>query len=155
MIGNFFFSYCPVLVIILFVVILLAIFRAVRRFLKEGGGAFRVETARKCSEPNKLFLTQCSKALLADADMVCKYKGEFISPTKEDIKVLRSAVKKKYQCMPFLIPNTDQVAYFFCKSEAGFKRRMSNLLPNDKRKSHKWPYNDVETGKKLKYSMFD
>jgi hypothetical protein len=28
-------------------------------------------------------------------------------------------------------------------------------LPNDKRKSHKWPYNDVETGKKLKYSMFD
>ena len=95
MIGNFFSTYWPVLVILLVVVVVLAIVRAVRRFLKEGGGAFRLETARKCSEPNMLFLTQCSKAVLADADIVCKYKGEFVTPTKDDMRILRSAVKKK------------------------------------------------------------
>ncbi len=149
---DFFATYWPILLILVLIVLVAAVFRAVRRFLKEGGGVFKVESARKSSEPNKLWLRQVSKALVADADMICETKGELIKPTKEDIRMIRTVVKAKYRVAMFLVPDTDKVAYFFCKSEAGLQRRLKNLLPNEQRKSHKWPYADVETGKKLKYT---
>lgn len=161
-ISNFFASYWPLILVLLVIVVVVAVVRGVRKVLKEGGGAFQVDTARKSTEPNKLWVKQVSKALVADADMICKTKGELISPTKEDIKLLRVVVKNKFKVGMFLLPaeknaegveEAPRVVYFFCKTEAGLQRRLKNLLPNDKRKSHTWPYADIETGKKLKYQV--
>ncbi len=159
-ISDFFANYWPLIVVLVIIVVIVAAVRAVRRVLKEGGGAFRVATARQSTEPNKLWVKQVSKALIADADMICNTKGELIAPTKEDIKLIRVVVKNKFKVGMFLLPaerdaagneQAPKVAYFFCKTEAGLQRRLKNLLPNEKRKSHTWPYADVETGKKLKY----
>ena len=152
-IFNFFSTYWPLILILVLVVIVIAAIRAVRRILKEGGGAFQVSTAKKSSEPNKLWIKQVSKALVADCDMICETKGELIKPTKQDIVLLRKVIKSKYQVAMYLLPEGDKVVYFFCKSQAGLERRLKNLLPNDQRKSHRWPYADVETGKKLKYKQ--
>lgn len=159
-IADFFATYWPLIIVLLVVVVIVAVVRAVRKVLKEGGGAFQVDTARKSTEPNKLWVRQVSKALVADADMICETKGEIIKPTKEDIRLLRVVVKNKFKVGMFLLPAEKaedgselppKVAYFFCKTEPGLQRRLKNLLPNEKRKSHTWPYADIETGKKLKY----
>jgi len=141
----------PVILAIFIVVVILAIIRAVRKFMREGGGAFRLETIKKSSEPNNEVLKAKSEALLADADMICTVQGSLVVPNKEDLALFKRAVGQKYKVIMFLIPKTDKVVYFFCKTEAGIKRRIENLLTNDRRKNSKWPYADTLTGEKLKY----
>ena len=51
----------------------------------------------------------------------------------------------------FLVPGTSKVAYFFCKTEQGLRRRIDNLVINQKFREGKKPYNDVSTGEKLRY----
>lgn len=154
-VANFFSTYWPLILILVVVVVIVAIFRAVRRVLREGGGAFKLESARQASNPNKLWLKQISKALVADADLICQTKGELIKPTKEDMKILRVVVKKRLKVAMFIVPDREppEVAYFFCKSESALQRRLKNLLPNTERKSHKWPYADIATGKQLKFKV--
>ena len=141
--------------IIAVVVILLAVFafRGVRKALKEGGGAFSLETIKRNTEPNFAALKQKSKALLADADMICEVKegSNLVLPKKEDMAFFKRAVSQKYKLAMFLIPGTNKVAYFFCKTEAGVRRRIENLVINQKFREGKKPYIDVATGDKLKY----
>lgn len=151
---SFLSQYWPYLVAFLVLVVILALIRGVRKFLREGGGAFRLSEVKKYSEPNKEVLKEKSKALLQDADIVCEVKNEQIVPGKEALLLFRQAVSKRFKVAMFLIPDSNQVVYFFCKTEAGIKRRIENLMPNHKRKSNKWPYMDTETGKKLKFPKF-
>lgn len=141
--------------IIAVVVIVLAVFafRGVRKALKEGGGAFSLETIKRNTEPNFAALKQKSKALLADADMICEVKegSNLVLPNKEDMKFFRRAVSQKYKLAMFLVPGTNKVAYFFCKTEAGLRRRIDNLVINQKFNESKPPYMDLATGEKLRY----
>lgn len=141
--------------IIAFVVIVFAVFafRGVRKALKQGGGAFNLDTIRKNTEPNFAALKMKSKALLADADMICETKenSNLVIPSKEDMKFFRRAVSQKYKLAMFLVPGTNKVVYFFCKTEAGLRRRIENLVFNQKFREGKPPYMDAATGEKLKY----
>ncbi|MCQ2091824.1 MAG: hypothetical protein MJY85_04020 [Fibrobacter sp.] len=143
----------PYLVAIVLVVVIIFAVRGVRKALKEGGGAFNIETIRKNTEPNFAALKQKSQALLADADMICEVKegSNFVIPKKEDLKFFRRAVSQKYKLAMFLVPGTNKVVYFFCKTDAGVKRRIENLVINQKFREGKKPYVDVATGDKLKY----
>ncbi|MCF0221585.1 MAG: hypothetical protein HUK19_04755 [Fibrobacter sp.] len=143
----------PYLLAIVLVVVVIFVIRGVRKALKEGGGAFNLETIKKNTEPNFAALKQKSQALLADADMICEVKegSNFVVPKKEDIKFFRRAVSQKYKLAMFLVPGTNKVAYFFCKTDAGVKRRIENLVINQKFREGKKPYIDVATGEKLKY----
>jgi len=143
----------PYLVAIVLVVVVIFAVRGVRKALKEGGGAFNLETIKKNTEPNFAALKQKSQALLADADMICEVKegSNFVVPKKEDLKFFRRAVSQKYKLAMFLVPGTNKVAYFFCKTDAGVKRRIENLVINQKFREGKKPYVDVATGEKLKY----
>lgn len=150
---DFLANYWPYL--IAFIVIALVVFaiRGVRKALKEGGGAFSLETIKKATEPNFAALKQKSRALLADADMICEVKegSPYVIPQKQDLKFFRRAVSQKYKLAMFLVPGTNKVAYFFCKTEAGLRRRIDNLVINQKFQEGKKPYNDVATGEKLRY----
>jgi len=141
--------------LIALVVIVFAVFavRGLRKALKEGGGAFSLDTIKKATEPNFAALKQKSQALLVDADMICEVKegASYVIPKKEDLKLFRNAVKQKYKLAMFLVPGTNQVAYFFCKTEQGLRRRIDNLVINQKFHEGKKPYNDVATGEKLRY----
>ncbi len=150
---DFLANYWPYLIALVVIVLGVFAFRGARKALKEGGGAFSVETIRKNSEPNFAALKQKSQALLADADMICDIKegSTYVIPKKEDLKFFRTAVSKKYKLAMFLVPGTNKVAYFFCKTDAGVKRRIENLVINQKFREGKPPYNDLETGKKLKF----
>ncbi|MCQ2060605.1 MAG: hypothetical protein MJY78_02375 [Fibrobacter sp.] len=143
----------PYILAVVLVVLAVFAFRGLRKALKEGGGAFSLATIRKNSEPNFAALKQKSKALLADADMICETKenSNFVIPSKEDMKFFRRAVSQKYKLAMFLIPGTNKVVYFFCKTEAGLRRRIENLVINQKFREGKPPYMDVPTGEKLKY----
>ncbi|MDR1759357.1 MAG: hypothetical protein LBR60_02380 [Fibrobacter sp.] len=144
-------EYWVYLVVLVVVVILAAVVRGVIKFLRDGGGAFRLSDIQKNSEPNKAALKEKSKALLQDADMICEVQGDRVAPSKEDLMLFRRAVGARYKVAMFLIPESTQVVYFFCKTEAGLKRRFENLMPNVKSKSNRFPYLDPETGKKLKF----
>lgn len=150
---DFLANYWPWLIAVVVVVLAIFAVRGVRKAIKEGGGAFSLETIRKNSEPNFAALKQKSKALLADADMICETKegSSLVLPNKEDMKLFRKAVSKKYKLAMFLIPGTNKVVYFFCKTEAGLRRRIENLVINQKFREGKPPYMDVATGEKLKY----
>ncbi len=150
---DFLANYWPYLIALVVVVLLVFAIRGVRKALKEGGGAFSVETIRKNSEPNFAALKQKSQALLADADMICEIKegSSFVVPKKEDLKLFRTAIKQKYKLAMFLVPGTNKVVYFFCKTDAGVKRRIENLVINQKFRDGKKPYVDVATGEKLKF----
>jgi len=150
---DFLASYWPWLVAIVIVVLAVFAVRGARKALKEGGGAFSLETIRKNTEPNFAALKQKSKALLADADMICETKegSNLVIPRKEDMKFFRRAVSQKYKLAMFLVPGTNKVAYFFCKTEAGLRRRIDNLVINQKFHDDKKPYVDVATGEKLRY----
>ena len=150
---DFLANYWPWLVAIVIVVLAIFAFRGVRKALKEGGGAFSLETIRKNTEPNFAALKQKSKALLADADMICETKegSNLVIPKREDMKFFRRAVSQKYKLAMFLVPGTNKVAYFFCKTEAGLRRRIDNLVINQKFHDEKKPYVDVATGEKLRY----
>lgn len=141
----------PFILALFILVLILAIVRAVRKFLREGGGAFRLDAIKQNSEPNKEALKAKSQALLADADMICTVQGSLVVPSKEDFALFRRAVSQKYKVAMFLIADSDKVVYFFCKTEAGIKRRIENLLNNDRRRNAKWPYADTATGEKLKF----
>lgn len=143
----------PYLVAIVLVVVIIFAVRGVRKALKEGGGAFNLETIKKNTEPNFAALKQKSQALLADADMICEVKegSNFVIPKKEDLKFFRRAVSQKYKLAMFLVPGTNKVAYFFCKTDAGVKRRIENLVINQKFREGKPPYMDAATGEKLKF----
>ena len=81
---DFLANYWPF--IVAFVLIFLGVFafRGVRKALKEGGGAFSLETIKKNTEPNFAALKQKSRALLADADMICEVKeGSHLVPRKK------------------------------------------------------------------------
>lgn len=150
---DFLANYWPWLIAVVVVVLAIFAVRGVRKAIKEGGGAFSLETIRKNSEPNFAALKQKSKALLADADMICETKegSNLVLPDKEDMKIFRNAVKAKYKLAMFLIPGTNKVVYFFCKTEAGLRRRIENLVINQKFREGRPPYMDVATGEKLKY----
>ncbi len=149
---DFLASYWWVILIVVVVVLLVFVIRGVRKALKEGGGAFNLETIQKNTEPNFAALKQKSQALLADADMICDIQDgrSFVLPKKEDMKFFRRAVSQKYKLAMFQVPGTKHVAYFFCKTEQGLRRRIDNLVINQKYREGK-PYVDMETGKKLKY----
>lgn len=146
-------EYWPFLVAIVVIIVAFFAFRGVRRFLKEGRGAFSLEVIQKNTEPNFAALKQKSKALLADADMICEVKegSKLVLPKKEDMAFFKRAVSQKYKLAMFLVPGTNKVVYFFCKTEAGVRRRIENLVINQKFREGKKPYIDVATGDKLKY----
>ena len=150
---DFLANYWPYLIALVVVVLAVFAFRGLRKALKEGGGAFNLETIRKNSAPNFAALKQKSQALLADADMICEVKpgSNLVIPKKEDLKFFRRAVSQKYKLAMFLVPGTNKVAYFFCKTEQGLRRRIDNLVINQKFREGKKPYNDVATGEKLKF----
>jgi hypothetical protein len=150
-IGTFFSEAWPFLLALLIIVIIIAAIVAVRKVIKEGGGAFHLGTIRKSTEPNREGIKVKSLALLKDADMICDVVGERVIPKKGDIGLFRAAVKSKYKVAMFLIEEDQKVVYFFCKTEAGLRRRVENLLPNDRRKNSHWPYADVSTGEKLRF----
>ena len=150
---DFLANYWPYIVALVVIVLLVFAIRGLRKALKEGGGAFSLETIRKNTEPNFAALKQKSKALLADADMICETKegSNLVIPKKEDMMFFRRAVRQKYKLAMFLIPGTNKVAYFFCKTEQGLRRRIENLVINQKFREGKPPYIDHATGEKLKY----
>ncbi|MCQ2104916.1 MAG: DUF1248 domain-containing protein [Fibrobacter sp.] len=150
---DFLANYWPYLILLVVIVLVIFAIRGVRKALKEGGGAFSVETIKKNTEPNFAALKQKSEALLADADMICEIKdgSSYVIPKKEDLKLFRNAVKQKYKLAMFLVPGTNKVVYFFCKTDAGVKRRIENLVINQKFREGKKPYVDVATGEKLKF----
>ncbi|MCQ2096482.1 MAG: DUF1248 domain-containing protein [Fibrobacter sp.] len=150
---DFLSSYWWVILIVVVLVLLFFVIRGVRKALKEGGGAFNLETIQKNTEPNFAALKQKSQALLVDADMLCEVQPgrNFVIPKKEDIKFFRRAVSQKYKLAMFLVPGTNKVAYFFCKTEQGLRRRIDNLVINQKFREGKKPYNDIATGEKLRY----
>ena len=150
---DFLANYWPYLIALVVIVLAVFAFSGLRKALKEGGGAFNLETIRKNSEPNFAALKQKSKALLADADMICETKenSNLVMPKKEDMMFFRRAVKQKYKLAMFLVPGTNKVVYFFCKTEQGLRRRIENLVINQKFREGKPPYMDVATGEKLKY----
>ena len=150
---DFLASYWPFILAIVIIVLAVFAFRGVRKALREGGGAFSVETIRKTTEPNFAALKQKSQALLADADMICEIKegSNFVIPKKEDLKFFRRAVSQQYKLAMLQVPGTNKVVYFFCKTDAGVKRRIENLVINQKFREGKPPYTDVATGEKLKF----
>lgn len=150
---DFLAEYWPWLIAVVIVVLLVFAIRGLRKAMKEGGGAFSLDTIRKNSEPNFAALKQKSKALLADADMICETKegSNLVIPNKENLKFFRRAVSQKYKLAMFLIPGTNKVVYFFCKTEAGLRRRIENLVINQKFREGKPPYIDLATGEKLRY----
>jgi hypothetical protein len=150
-IVYFFSTYWPVILVLVIAAVLFAVIHAVRRVLKEGGGAFNLATIRKSSEPNKEGIKEKSQAILKDADMICDVKNERVIPHKEDLLVFRAAIKSRYKVAMFLVEKENKVAYFFCKSEAGLRRRVENLLPNSRHGNSHWPYADKETGEKLRF----
>lgn len=150
---DFLASYWWVILIVVVVVLLIFVIRGVRKALKEGGGAFNLETIQKNTAPNFAALKQKSQALLFDADMICDIQEgrNFVLPKKEDMKFFRRAVSQKYKLAMFQVPGTKKVAYFFCKTEQGLRRRIDNLVINQKFREGKKPYVDVATGEKLKF----
>ena len=150
---DFLANYWPWLIAVTVVVLAVFAFRGLRKALKEGGGAFNLETIKRNTDPNFAALKQKSKALLADADMICETNegSNLVMPKKEDMMFFRRAVKQKYKLAMFLVPGTNKVVYFFCKTEQGLRRRIENLVINQKFREGKPPYMDVATGEKLKY----
>lgn len=150
---DFLANYWPYLVALVVIVLAIFAFRGVRKFLKEGRGAFSLDVIKKNTEPNFAALKQKSKALLADADMICEIKegSNLVLPKKEDMAFFKRAVSQKYKLAMFLVPGTNKVVYFFCKTEAGVRRRIENLVINQKFREGKKPYVDITTGEKLKY----
>ena len=71
---DFLANYWPWLIAVTVVVLAVFAFRGLRKALKEGGGAFNLETIKRNTDPNFAALKQKSKALLADADMICETK---------------------------------------------------------------------------------
>ena len=149
---DFFANYWPYILILVVVVVLFFAIRGALKGLK-ARSPFNMENIRKSTEPNFLALQQKSKALLADADMICETKpnSHLVLPKKEDMLFFRRAVKQKYKLAMFLVPGTNKVVYFFCKTEQGLRRRIENLVINQKFREGKPPYMDVATGEKLKY----
>ena len=149
---DFLANYWPYIVALVVIVLAVFAFRGLRKALKEGG-AFSLETIRKNTEPNFAALKQKSKALLTDADMICETKegSNLVIPKKEDMMFFRRAVRQKYKLAMFLVPGTNKVVYFFCKTEQGLRRRIENLVINQKFREGKPPYIDHATGEKLKY----
>ncbi|MCQ2101740.1 MAG: DUF1248 domain-containing protein [Fibrobacter sp.] len=150
---DFLANYWPFILLTVVIILGFFAFRGVRKALKEGGGAFSLETIKKATEPNFAALKQKSQALLVDADMICEVKegSTYVIPKKEDLKLFRNAVKQKYKLAMFLVPGTNKVAYFFCKTEQGLRRRIDNLVINQKFQAGKKPYNDLATGEKLRF----
>ena len=83
----------PYLIILVVVVALFFVIRGALKGLK-ARSPFNMENIRKSTEPNFLALQQKSKALLADADMICEIKpgSDQVIPKKEDVKFFRRAV---------------------------------------------------------------
>lgn len=150
---DFLANYWPYLIALVVLVLVIFAVRGVRKALKEGGGAFNLETIKKNTQPNFAALKQKSQALLADADMICETKegSNLVIPKKEDLKFFRRAVSQKYKLAMFLVPGTNKVAYFFCKTEQGLRRRIENLVINQKFREGKKPYVDIPTGEKLRF----
>ena len=142
----------PYLIILVVVILLFFVLRGFLKGLK-ARSPFSMENIRKSTEPNFLALQQKSKALLADADMICEIKpcSDQVSPKKVDVKFFRRAVSQKFKLAVFQVPGTNKVVFFFCKTEAGIRRRLQNLVINQKFREGKPPYIDNETGEKLRY----
>lgn len=149
---DFLANYWPYLVVLVVVILLFFVLRGVFKGLK-ARSPFNMENIRKSTEPNFLALQQKSKALLADADMICEIKpgSDQVIPKKEDVKFFRRAVSQKFKLAVFQVPGTNKVVFFFCKTEAGIRRRLQNLVINQKYREGKPPYIDNETGEKLRY----
>ncbi|MCK9183428.1 MAG: hypothetical protein M0P13_11220 [Fibrobacteraceae bacterium] len=150
-VGSFFAENWIFIVILLVLVVIIAIIHAVRKVLREGGGAFRLDTIKKNSDPNKEYIKIKAQAMLKDADMICEVSGNHVIPKREDLAIFRAAVKSRFKVAMFLIESENKVAYFFCKTEQGLHRRIDNLLPDNRSKNSHWPYADQATGEKLRF----
>lgn len=150
-IGDFFANYWWILLILLLVILLFAVIRGVRKALKEGGGAFNLETIRKNTAPNREYVKQKAQAMLKDADMVCEVSGTRVIPKREDIPIFRAAIKSRYKVAMFLVEKENKVAYFFCRTEQGLQRRIGNLMLDKQKKNTHWPYSDRATGERLRF----
>ncbi len=150
-IGDFFANYWWVILILVIVVVITAVVRGIRKALKEGGGAFNLETIRKNTAPNREFVKLKAAAMLKDADMVCDVTGNRVLPKREDLPVFRAAIKSRYKVAMFLVEKENKVAYFFCKTEKGLERRLGNLMFDRQQKNGHWPYTDRKTGEQLKF----
>ncbi len=150
-IATFFSEYWVVILVLVILVVVLAVIRAVRKVMKEGGGAFNMETIRKNSEPNREVIRYKGKAMLRDADVVCEVKGNRVVPKREDLSLFRAAFKSKFKAAVFLVEKENKVAYFFCKTEAGLQRRITNLMLDKQEKNSHWPYTDKATGEHLRF----
>lgn len=150
-IATFLSEYWVVILVLVILVVVLAAIRAVRKVMKEGGGAFNMETIRKNSEPNREVIRYKGKAMLRDADVVCEVKGNRVVPKREDLSLFRAAFKSKFKAAVFLVEKENKVAYFFCKTEAGLQRRITNLMLDKQEKNSHWPYTDKATGEHLRF----
>ena len=150
-VADFFANYWWVLLILVVLVVIFAAIRAVRRVIKEGGGAFDLETIKKNTDPNLEFVLHAGKAMLADADVVCEIKNGRVIPKRENIMTFRNVYKMKYKAASFYIAKENKVVYFFCKTEAGLQRRLTNLMLDKDKKNAHWPYKDKATAEHLRY----
>lgn len=150
-ITDFLSNYWWIILILVFLVVVLAVVRAVRRVMKEGGGAFNLETIKKNSAPNWEVIRLKGRAMLKDADVVCTVNGSRVVPKREDLSLFRIAFKSKFKAAVFYIEKEGKVAYFFCKTEAGLKRRIENLMFDKQDKNSHWPYTDTATGERLRF----
>ena len=150
-VAEFFANYWWLILIIFVVVAIVAVIRAVRRVIKEGGGAFDLNTIKKNTAPNLEFVRQKGQAMMKDADVICEIKNGRVIPKKQDIMTFRTAYKAKYKAASFYIAKEDKVVYFFCKSEAGLQRRLQNLLFDRQAKNSHWPYADKATADHLRF----
>ena len=150
-IADFFANYWWLILILVIVVIIIAAVRAVRRVIKEGGGAFDLETIKKNTAPNLEFVRQKGQAMLKEADVICEIKNGRVIPKREDIMTFRTVYKTKYKAASFYIAKENKVVYFFCKTEAGLQRRLQNLLFDRQMKNSHWPYADKATAEHLRY----
>lgn len=150
-VTDFLSNYWWVILILVFLVVVLAVIRAVRRVMKEGGGAFNLETIKKNSAPNWEVIRHKGRAMLKDADVVCAVNGSRVVPNRADLSLFRIAFKNKFKAAVFYIEKEAKVAYFFCKTEAGLKRRIENLMLDKQDKNSHWPYIDKATGDHLRF----
>ena len=108
-------------------------------------------TAEKIDQLGRYAGTGSGKAMLADADVVCEIKNGRVIPKRENIMTFRNVYKMKYKAASFYIAKENKVVYFFCKTEAGLQRRLTNLMLDKDKKNAHWPYKDKATAEHLRY----
>ena len=101
---DFLANYWPYLVVLVVVILLFFVLRGFLKGLK-ARSPFNMENIRKSTEPNFLALQQKSKALLADADMICEIKpgSDQVTPRKKTLNFSVAPFRKSssLQCSKY------------------------------------------------------